>query len=544
MKLLPLVLLASLTLLAPAQEAKLPPAVAKARTAEELAAQTVVIFNENDLDSVALAGTYAEARGIPVKNLVGVKCTVTEEISRFDYDRSIAEPLRKIFEERGWWKLQPEVTDAGRVVQTKIRFVALMRGIPLKIAAEPNYKGDDTTGSPKVVFTHNEAAVDSELALLGLWATQISGVKENPYFGETKTIGETDLSSQLIVCRLDAPTAATARSMIADSIAIEKEGLRGFVYIDALGLKEGNLMIGDAWLQEAARDARESGLPVIMDNGAALFPKPYPLKHCAIYLGWYSEDFAGAFTADGFRFPKGAIAYHIHSFNAATLRDRSKNWCGPLLEAGAAATVGNVYEPYLGLLPRPNILSQRLREGFTFGEAAYMSQQYLSWMTTFIGDPLYRPFANVRMGQTKASNEWDAYRDGVGTWLTKGRKEGESALRAAGAKLKSGIVYESFGLLEQSGGDQAAAITAFGQARASYPEAADRIRVAVHEAAAIRASKGAAAAIKFLRDQAQENAGPHVEVLPLLAATMAEPSPKADKPAADKAAPPAKKKPR
>jgi tetratricopeptide (TPR) repeat protein len=31
--------------------------------------------------------------------------------------------------------------------------------------------------------------------------------------------------------------------------------------------------------------------------------------------------------------------------------------------------------------------------GFSFGEAAYAAQNSLSWQTTIVGDPLYRPFA-------------------------------------------------------------------------------------------------------------------------------------------------------
>ena len=34
----------------------------------------------------------------------------------------------------------------------------------------------------------------------------------------------------------------------------------------------------------------------------------------------------------------------------------------------------------------------RWLKGFSFGEAAYASQPVLSWQTTVIGDPLYRPF--------------------------------------------------------------------------------------------------------------------------------------------------------
>jgi uncharacterized protein (TIGR03790 family) len=88
--------------------------------------------------------------------------------------------------------------------------------------------------------------------------------------------------------------------------------------VDALGLKEGGLVVGDKWLHEAARDAREHGLPVILDNGPALFPNAYPMRHCALYVGWYSEQVMGALARDGFRLPRGSVAYHIHSFSAVT----------------------------------------------------------------------------------------------------------------------------------------------------------------------------------------------------------------------------------
>ena len=126
-----------------------------------------------------------------------------------------------------------------------------------------------------------------------------------------------------------------------------------------------------------------------------MFPEGYPMRYAALYLGWYSEKIGGPFVRPGFRFLPGAIAVHIHSFSAATVRDPKANWVGPLLDLGAAATVGNVYEPYLSLTPHLDILEERLRLGFTFAEAAYSSQRVLSWMTTFVGDPLYRPFPAV-----------------------------------------------------------------------------------------------------------------------------------------------------
>ena len=53
-------------------------------------------------------------------------------------------------------------------------------------------------------------------------------------------------------------------------------------------------------------------------------------------------------------------------------------------ETGAAATLGNVYEPYLTLTPHLDVFHDRLCAGFTFAEASYMSQRVLSWMTTSV----------------------------------------------------------------------------------------------------------------------------------------------------------------
>src|SRR5258708_777809 len=43
------------------------------------AALTLVVFNETDHDSVELAHFYAEKRGIPKEQVIGLKCAKTEE---------------------------------------------------------------------------------------------------------------------------------------------------------------------------------------------------------------------------------------------------------------------------------------------------------------------------------------------------------------------------------------------------------------------------------------------------------------------------------
>jgi tetratricopeptide (TPR) repeat protein len=92
----------------------------------------------------------------------------------------------------------------------------------------------------------------------------------------------------------------------------------------------------------------------------------------------------------------GAFAYHLHSFSASTLHSKSENWAGPLLAKGVTCTLGSVYEPYLPGTPNVAFFIARLTtSGFTFGESAYAAQPVLSWQTTVVGDPLYRPFGKL-----------------------------------------------------------------------------------------------------------------------------------------------------
>ena len=46
---------------------------------------TIVVYNQTDSQSVALAKFYAQQRSIPPDHLVGLKCSNDEEISREDY---------------------------------------------------------------------------------------------------------------------------------------------------------------------------------------------------------------------------------------------------------------------------------------------------------------------------------------------------------------------------------------------------------------------------------------------------------------------------
>jgi hypothetical protein len=191
---------------------------------------------------------------------------------------------------------------------------------------------------------------------------------------------------------------------------------------------------------------------------------------------------SGPFARPDFHFARGAVAVHIHSFSAMTVRDPLHHWAGPLLAAGATATMGNVYEPYLLLTPQLDVFHERLRAGFTFAESAYMSQRALSWMTTFLGDPLYRPFKGAaELEERPTSGEWADFREASKTWFSADRTKGEDEMRAAAKKDHSGMIMEGLGLLQITINDRTGALDSFAKASDLYGKGDDAMRVTVHQ---------------------------------------------------------------
>jgi len=198
----------------------------------------------------------------------------------------------------------------------------------------------------------------------------------------------------LMVARLDGPTPEIARGLVDKAIQAETDGLWGRAYFDWRNIADPNMKLGDDWIRMAADMSRHIGFETITDDQEATFPPSFSMSQIGMYMGWYRQHVDGPFTQRNVEFMPGAFAYHLHSFSAATLRSTNTHWVGPLLAKGATATMGCVHEPYLSGTPDLGVFTARLLfHNFTFGEAAYASQNALSWMTTVVGDPLYRPFA-------------------------------------------------------------------------------------------------------------------------------------------------------
>jgi hypothetical protein len=182
---------------------------------------------------------------------------------------------------------------------------------------------------------------------------------------------------------------ADAMALVDRALEAERNGLAGRAYIDLANRDP----VGDAWLESTAKQIAALGFDSSVDREAALMPASVRCDAPALYFGWYASEAAGPFMLPGFGFAPGAIALHIYSFSAATLRGLERGWTGMFVARGVTATVGNVHEPYLMFTHRPDLLLRALARGETWVDATYYALQALSWQAIVIGDPLYRPFA-------------------------------------------------------------------------------------------------------------------------------------------------------
>ncbi len=368
----------------------------------DLASHLLVVYNTNDPDSQGLAQYYATKRGIPAERVLALTCPTTEEITRKEYDETIRSPIVTYLSVKDWMVREPRQVQVGArlldllmATRNDIWAIVLMRGVPLKIANDPDdYFGMET----KPELQTNAAAVDSELALLPVFGLPLGGFVPNVFYdgqaGGIKTIGPELARNMVLVTRLDGPTPDDVRRMIDETLEAEKSRLAGLAVIDTRGMTDerDGYTSGDDWLRSARDALVKGGWTVKFDDKGELIPPSDPCNQVAIYLGWYGGNAYGPFFSPPRRFLPGSIAYHLHSFSASTVRSTKDNWVGPLIASGADATMGMVYEPYLALTPHEDIFARRLLGGDYFAAAAYASERGLSWMLTVVGDPLYRPF--------------------------------------------------------------------------------------------------------------------------------------------------------
>jgi uncharacterized protein (TIGR03790 family) len=460
--------------------------------------EVAVIYNSRLPESRAVAEYYARARQVPKNQVFGFALTTNEEMSRLEFRDMLQIPLARRLESDGLWRFAsftnaPTNGQPNRVIRrvaaSKIRYAVLCFGVPLKISPDPDLSEPVNTNLPPQ-FRRDEAAVDSELAWLPLIEMKppLAGPMQNWAYGATNTATLNPTNGIMLVARLDGPTADIARGLVDKALQAERDGLWGRAYFDARGLtaSQTNYWLGDEWILGAAQISRALGFETVVDDKPETFPADFPMSQIALYAGWYAGDACGPFQLPKVEFMPGAFAYHLHSFSAVTLRSASQGWCGPFLAKGAACTMGCVYEPYLSLTPNVAMFLERLTIGqFTFGEAAWAAQPALSWQTTVVGDPLYRPFgkppAQLHRELTERLSpliEWSFLRI-VNMDLARGKPAAQLAtlIETTGVATNSAVLTEKLADLYEMEGKTSSAIDAYERALTLNPSPEQRIQL-------------------------------------------------------------------
>lgn len=401
-----------------------------------------LLVNKNLPASKEAAEHYCKQRNVPAENIILLDLRDAEDISRKDYDAKIVVPLREALKakkdqakvllsiygmplrvggdepsdaEREQLKtLDAQIKEkqtAHKALQDSTNVLDKVReGLPaLEIKAFVRANKDVLTRQQqelerlnrrRAIPAHAEshACVDSELMLLWWNKYELRRWVVNPLYWQVSKESREKAQPVVLTCRLDGPTPAIAKRLVDDAIAAEKKGLEGKVYVDARGIRydpKGDPGFGYGGYDESMREMaalleKEAKMTVVLDDKDSLF-KPDACTDCALYCGWYSH----ANFIDCCRFTQGAIAWHLASSEAVSLRRPDvKFWCKNQLEKGACATLGPVAEPYTIGFPKPAEFFGLIATGkYTLVECYGRTVMLISWMGCLIGDPLYNPFA-------------------------------------------------------------------------------------------------------------------------------------------------------
>lgn len=353
----------------------------------QTADNVLLILNDVNPVSADVGNYYARKRGIPTSNILRIKTSADDNITRDEFERQIELPIRL-------WLTR-------NFAQDRILYIVLTKGIPLRIIGTD---GKDGTA----------ASVDSELTLLyrklmGQTVPQ-AGQVPNPYFlGDAPPTQAKQFSHAeqdiYLVSRLDGYNIEDIRALIDRGFAPSKEGS---IVLDAKGSPETK---GDIWLQQTADQLAKAGFKdrIIFDKSKTVLTGT---KKVLGYYSWGTNDPEIRIRRFDFEFVPGALAGMFVSTDGRTFKESAANaasgaWeslAADLIREGITGISAHVAEPFLEGAVRPDILFPAYLSGYNLVESYYLAMPYLSWQTVVVGDPLCAPFRT----QSLTAQEIDA----------------------------------------------------------------------------------------------------------------------------------------
>jgi uncharacterized protein (TIGR03790 family) len=336
------------------------------------ARNVLVVVNDRSAESRAIGDYYALRRSLPPRNLCHINTPPTEAIERTAFDETVAAPIATCLKR-------------NKLVNSVLYIVTTL-GVPLKIP------GTDGLGG-------TASSVDSELTLLYSDIVggkhSIPGSIPNPLFGRTTAQFEHRTFPIYLVTRLAGYTVDDVKGIIDRSLRAEN---RGKFVIDLAG----NKPPGDTWLLDAAKQLPPDR--VVLDDSSKVL---YGERDVIGYASWGSNDKNRHQRSPNFEWLPGAIMTEFVSSNGRTFKQPPESWnisdwssphlwwdgspqtlTADYIHEGATGASGHVYEPYLTMTPRPDILLPAYYKGRNLAESYYLSIPRLSWQNIVVGDPL------------------------------------------------------------------------------------------------------------------------------------------------------------
>jgi len=215
--------------------------------------------------------------------------------------------------------------------------------VPLRVSHEPRLYVDEQDSRCGRSSAPIQGRVDSELTRSAHSTYNINGWVPNPLF----RVERPPLAGERTVVKwraLMARPMTTPGVLVDHALEAEPPPARPLLCRCARTASRRRAVAGthSGRLAELGFDGdvnRAGGVPPV----GARFGRP------GVVLRLAADDLCGPMALDGFRFPPGAIALHIHSFFRPDAPLDDSRLVRTLVARGVTATIGNVFEPYLQL---------------------------------------------------------------------------------------------------------------------------------------------------------------------------------------------------
>ncbi|HEY2469945.1 MAG TPA: TIGR03790 family protein [Terracidiphilus sp.] len=377
-----------------------------ASSARHTAREVLIVYNADSPISTAIAKTYASKRG--VTKSVAIHCadsavsTAYETITLADYERKIADPVRKILARH------PE-----------INFLVLIKGVPIRIdGGETGSRDEHTTGNLHPSVDSYLAALDYRF-IKGAVKISIHGSGAdgfgwlNRYWNQNVPFSHAAFGGYLVT-RLDGYTQADAEALVMRSLTSET-GIIKDVHGDEV------LLDVQPLFKYKNADVARQPLPVsgpILDEsdygswnadmvkaGDLLISRRIPTEldknenfvgdrsNLMGYFSWGSNDASYNEKAyESLRFAPGSIGDTAVSTSARTFLPTAggQSLIADLVAHGITGVKGYTDEPLLQAIASPSVAMERYTSGFTLAESFYAASRFVGWEDIVIGDPLCR----------------------------------------------------------------------------------------------------------------------------------------------------------